>query len=94
VAPEEQNQDKQVDMSRANTHPRFKMGIPRQPNGPNAIDMLTSPVQDGRHQDDPELTEEFWNATSGLIGPDDPLEIDPDQEGPPGAARDGLGPGD
>lgn len=78
---------------RANTHPRFKMGIPRAPNGPNVVDMLLSPVEGGR-QDEPELTEDFWYATSGLIGPNDPLESDPDQEGPPGAGRDGLGPGD
>lgn len=67
--------------------PRPMKGLPKGPNGPNAMEMLLSHVE-GDPQDEPHLTEEFWYASEGLVGPDDPFASDPDQEGPPGAAVD------
>jgi hypothetical protein len=62
-------------------------GVPRQPNGPSTLEMLLSPSDTGEHES-AELTEAFWFPTEGLFGPVDPLQSDPDQEGPPGTAND------
>lgn len=67
----------------AHTHPQHLKGLPRQPNGPNVLDMLLSHVQGGE-QEEPELTEEFWYASSLMVGPGDAVSSEPDQEGPPG----------
>lgn len=65
--------------------------LPRGPNGPNAMDMLTSPVEGGM-QDEPNLSADRWDASQGLKT-EDALETSPNQEGPPGTARDGGGRG-
>jgi hypothetical protein len=65
--------------------------LPRGPNGPSAMDMLTSPVEGGM-QDAPNLSEDRWDASQGLMT-EDALETSPNQEGPPGTAHDGDGRG-
>ncbi len=77
---------------KANMPPQHLVGLPKAPNGPSALDMLTSPVEGGP-QDDPKLSEAFWYASAGLLGPEEPLDTNPDQEGPPGAAREEAEPG-
>lgn len=56
--------------------------VPREPSGPSALDMLSSPVG-GRPQDPPDLEEDLWYVGEGLMA-HDALETSPNQEGPPG----------
>lgn len=67
----------------ANTPPQHLKGLPKGPNGPNALDMLLSKVEGGE-QDEPNLSEDFWYASSLMVGPGDAVSSEPDQEGPPG----------
>lgn len=78
----------------ANQPPQHLKALPRQPNGPNALDMLLSHVDDGL-QDEPELTDDLWYPTRGgvMVGPGDSLDSNPDQEGPAGTVHDPTEPG-